>query len=108
MICVNFCGDVELDMELVLLIDDVCGGVLEQSEYESMLFVSILFSLVVCPLLIFAETGNAEADLIICVGIVENDSSCKPRSLSNSFGSLAPGKSCLFANTRIGTPWKQI
>lgn len=103
MICVNFCGDVELDMELVLLIDDVCGGVLEQTDDASMLLVSILFSLVVCPLLILAETGNVEADLIICVGIVANDSSCKPRSLSNSFGSLAPGKSCLFATIKIGT-----
>lgn len=100
-VVVVFCGDVDME----LLIDDVCGGVLEQFDETSVLFDSILFNFCVggCPL-IFADTGNVEADFIICVGIIENDNSCKPSNFSNSFGSLAPGKSCLFANIRIGTP----
>lgn len=32
-------------------------------------------------------------------------SSYKPKSFSNSLGSLAPGKSCLFANISTGVPW---
>lgn len=35
------------------------------------------------------------------------DNSCKPNNFSNSFGSRAPGRSCLFANINTGTPWKK-
>lgn len=108
-VVVVFWGDIEFDIELVLLIDDdVCGGVLEQFDDPSILLLSILFnrvSSVVTPLLIFVETGNVDADFIIWAGI-ENDNSCNPSNFSNSLGSLAPGKSCLFANINIGTPCK--
>lgn len=99
-----WCGDVELDVDV-----DVCGGgVLEQFDDTSVLLFSMLFNRVstcLWPLvLMFADTGNVDCDFIICGGIIENDSSCKPSNFSNSFGSLAPGKSCLLANINIGTP----
>lgn len=101
-----WCGDVELDVDV-----DVCGGgvELEQFDETSVLLLSKLFnreSIGLCPLLMFADTGNVDEDFIICGGIIENDSSCKPSNFSNSFGSLAPGKSCLLAKIKIGTPWK--
>lgn len=101
-----WCGDVELDVDV-----DVCGGVLEQFDDTSVLLLSRLFnrdSIGLWPLLMFADTGNVDEDLIICGDITENDSSCRPSNFSNSFGSLAPGKSCLLANIKIGTPCKII
>lgn len=101
-----WCGDVELDVD-----EDVCGGgVLEQFDDTSVLLLSRLFnreSIGLWPVVILADTGNVDDDFIICGGITENDSSCKPSNFSNSFGSLAPGKSCLLANIKIGTPCKQ-
>lgn len=101
-----WCGDVELDVDV-----DVCGGgVLEQFDDTSVLLLSRLFNRVstgLWPLLMFADTGNVDCDFIICGGIAEKDSSCKPSNFSNSFGSLAPGKSCLFANINMGTPWNK-
>lgn len=98
-------GDVELDVD-----DDVCGGgVLEQFDDTSVLLLSRLFNRVstgLWPLLMFADTGNVDDDFIIWGGITENDSSRKPSNFSSSFGSLAPGRSCLLANINIGTPWK--
>lgn len=87
----------------------MCGGgvELEQFDETSVLLLSKLFnreSIGLCPLLMFADTGNVDEDFIICGGITENDSSCRPSSFSNSFGSLAPGKSCLLAKIKIGTP----
>lgn len=93
----------ELDVD-----DDVCGGgVLEQFDDTSVLLLSRLFNRVstgLWPLLMFADTGNVDDDFIIWGGITENDSSRKPSSFSSSFGSLAPGRSCLLANINIGTP----
>lgn len=57
-------------------------------------------------LFMFADKGTVDDDFIICGGsvLIANDSSYKPSSFSNSFGSLAPGKSCLLANINMGTP----
>lgn len=96
-------GDAELDVDI-----DVCGGgVLEQFDDTSVLLLSRLFRRVstgLWPVLIFADTGNVDCDFIICGEIAENDNSCRPSNFSNSFGSLAPGKSCLLANIKMGTP----
>lgn len=97
-------GDAELDVDV-----DVCGGgVLEPFEDTSVHLLSRLFNRVstaLWPVLIFADTGNVDDDFIICGEIDENDISCRPSNFSNSFGSLAPGKSCLLANIKMGTPY---
>lgn len=87
----------------------MCGvGVLEQFEDTSVHLLSRLFSRVstgIWAVLMFV-TGKVDDDFIICGDIAENESSCRPSNFSNSFGSLAPGKSCLLANIKMGTPWK--
>lgn len=89
----------------------MCGGGVELEQFDdtSVHLLSKLFNRVSIglwwPLVFkFADTGNVDDDFIICDGITENDSSCKPSNFSNSFGSLAPGKSCLLAKIKIGTP----
>lgn len=109
----HFCGDNEFDSESVVLNDDdECGDALEQCDEPSILLASwpcnrlsnvLVVWCAAALLLTFVDTGSVDADLIICAGIV-NDNSCNPRSFSNSFGSLAPGRSCLLANISIGTP----
>lgn len=56
-----------------------------------------------CCKLLEVETSTEDDEDTSCWGN-NGDNSCKPRSFSNSLGSLAPGKSCLFANIRMGTP----
>lgn len=45
-------------------------------------------------------------DVAMGIGAVAHngDNSCRPNSFSSSFGSFAPGRSCLLANINIGTP----
>lgn len=54
--------------------------------------------------ILFAVEPGADADASNCCGVHSGDNSCRPSNFSSSFGSLAPGKSCLFANINIGTP----
>lgn len=59
-------------------------------------------------LLRFDDNGTEFDDESTCVATTcIGDSSCSPSNFSNSFGSLAPGKSCLFANIRMGTPCRK-
>lgn len=60
-------------------------------------------SVVWCCKLLVVDTGT-DADEDNCWGGQSGDSSCNPNNFSNSFGSLAPGKSCLLAKINIGTP----
>lgn len=95
-------GIVLLVVEMVVLVDvAVAVGVV-----DIFIFVDIFPPVPNDDNVVF-DTGT-EADEVNCCGGHNGDNSCKPRSFSNSFGSLAPGKSCLFAKIKIGTPCKMF
>lgn len=81
-------------------IDLLCA--IDECEVLLLVFVALLLLLLLVLLLQFDDADDKAVDDID--DGYTGDNSYRPNNFSSSFGSLAPGKSCLLARISTGVP----